>query len=91
MFLQEGLSLAKFVKSSPALLRMVKPMANAYARAAGYRQMGLKYDDLVQEEKPEVQKVCIYGMATLFFLFPSKSEELMIDIVCYLPFFFFIL
>jgi ubiquinol-cytochrome c reductase subunit 7 len=54
--LQEGLSLARFIKSSPALLRMVSPMANAYARAAGYRQMGLKYDDLIQEEKPEVQK-----------------------------------
>lgn len=57
MDIQEGLSLARFVKSSPALLRMVRPVANAYARAAGYRQMGLKYDDLIQEEKPEVQKV----------------------------------
>jgi ubiquinol-cytochrome c reductase subunit 7 len=36
---------------------MVRPMANAYAKAAGYRQMGLKYDDLIQEERPEVQKV----------------------------------
>lgn len=52
-----GLSVAKYVASSPVLTRFLKPVANAYARAAGYRQLGLKYDDLVIEENETVQKV----------------------------------
>lgn len=55
--LQEGLSLAKYIKASPALSRLIRPVANAYARAAGHRQMGLRYDDLVMEERESVQKV----------------------------------
>lgn len=51
-----GLSLAKYVQSSPALMRMLKPVANAYANATGHRQMGLRYDDLLVEESPRVQK-----------------------------------
>lgn len=35
---------------------MLKPVANAYANATGHRQMGLKYDDLIIEESPRVQK-----------------------------------
>ncbi|PWN91792.1 14 kDa subunit of cytochrome bd ubiquinol oxidase [Acaromyces ingoldii] len=52
----EGLSLAKYIKASPALSRLIRPVANAYARAAGHRQMGLRYDDLVMEERESVQK-----------------------------------
>ncbi|SPO36443.1 probable ubiquinol--cytochrome-c reductase [Pseudozyma flocculosa] len=52
-----GLSLAKYIQNSPALLRMIKPVANAYAQAAGHRQHGLRYDDLIIEESPRVQKV----------------------------------
>lgn len=51
-----GLSLAKYVQSSPALMRMLKPVANAYANATGHRQMGLRYDDLMVEESSRVQK-----------------------------------
>ncbi|EPQ28521.1 uncharacterized protein PFL1_03824 [Pseudozyma flocculosa PF-1] len=51
-----GLSLAKYIQNSPALLRMIKPVANAYAQAAGHRQHGLRYDDLIIEESPRVQK-----------------------------------
>ena len=51
-----GLSLAKYVQSSPALMRMLKPVANAYANATGHRQMGLRYDDLLIEESDRVQK-----------------------------------
>jgi len=36
---------------------MVQPVANAYAHIAGYRQMGLKYDDLIVEENQQMQKV----------------------------------
>lgn len=35
---------------------MLKPVANAYANATGHRQMGLRYDDLMVEESPRVQK-----------------------------------
>ncbi|SNX86213.1 probable ubiquinol--cytochrome-c reductase [Melanopsichium pennsylvanicum] len=51
-----GLSLAKYVQSSPALMRVLKPVANAYANATGHRQMGLRYDDLIIEESERVQK-----------------------------------
>ncbi|TKY89454.1 hypothetical protein EX895_001985 [Sporisorium graminicola] len=51
-----GISLAKYVQSSPALMRVLKPVANAYANATGHRQMGLRYDDLIIEESERVQK-----------------------------------
>jgi len=35
-------SFAPFVLRRPWLLKMVKPIANWYANAAGYRQIGLK-------------------------------------------------
>ena len=41
-----GLSLAQQVTKSRTLYRWFKPVANWYAHIAGYRQMGLKYDDL---------------------------------------------
>lgn len=46
------------MQSSPTLLKFLKPVANAYVNAAGYRKVGLKYDDLLEEETPEMQKVC---------------------------------
>lgn len=53
----DGLSLARYISQSPVLMRFIRPVANAYARAAGYRQLGLKYDDLIIEENKTVQKV----------------------------------
>lgn len=41
----------------PGLAKMLKPVASAYTHIAGYRQMGLKYDDLIIEEREDVQKV----------------------------------
>lgn len=52
-----GLSLAKYVQRSPTLMRFLLPVANAYANAAGYRKLGLKYDDLLIEETEQTQKV----------------------------------
>ena len=46
MFGPLNLSLAPQVKKSRTLYRWIKPLANWYAQLAGYRQMGLKYDDL---------------------------------------------
>jgi len=51
-----GYSLAGWIKSSRTLSKYVKPVANWYADLAGYRQMGLKYDDLLVEENPTVQR-----------------------------------
>ena len=41
-----GLSFAPQIKRSSTLHRWFKPFADWYAQIAGYRQMGLKYDDL---------------------------------------------
>lgn len=41
-----GPSLAGWVKSSRTLSKYVKPVAVWYANLAGYRKVGLKYDDL---------------------------------------------
>lgn len=38
-------------------MRALTPVSAAYARAAGHRQVGLKYDDLIIEENDTVQKV----------------------------------
>jgi len=51
-----GPSFAGFVKSSRTLSKYIKPLASWYANVSGYRQMGLKYDDLLVEENPEVQR-----------------------------------
>lgn len=41
-----GLSFAPQIKKSRTLYRWFKPLADWYVQAAGYRKMGLKYDDL---------------------------------------------
>ncbi|KIK31309.1 hypothetical protein PISMIDRAFT_670352 [Pisolithus microcarpus 441] len=51
-----GPSLAPHIRSSRTLKKWVAPVAQWYANLMGYRQMGLKYDDLQQEELPEVQR-----------------------------------
>lgn len=52
-----GPSLANTVKNSRGLYRFVKPLADKYANLCGYRQHGLKYDDIMQEESETVQRV----------------------------------
>jgi hypothetical protein len=39
------------------MYKSLKPLANAYAHITGYRQHGLRYDDLIIEEREDVQKV----------------------------------
>ena len=41
-----GPSLAPAIRRNRTLYKWVKPFADWYAGIAGYRQMGLKYDDL---------------------------------------------
>lgn len=52
-----GPSIANYVRSNRALYNLVKPVANWYAQVAGYRQHGLRYDDLIDEESEVMQKV----------------------------------
>ncbi|KAL2134108.1 hypothetical protein VTI74DRAFT_995 [Chaetomium olivicolor] len=40
----------------PWLMNMLKPLAGWYTNAAGYRQMGLRADDLISEENETVLK-----------------------------------
>ncbi|KAI7871140.1 cytochrome b-c1 complex subunit 7 [Spinellus fusiger] len=51
-----SLSLKTFIQSSKFLSGLVTPVAKAYVSAAGYRQIGLYYDDLLVEESPLVQE-----------------------------------
>lgn len=41
-----GITLAPYILKNPGLHRIVKPIANAFVNAAGYRKQGLRYDDL---------------------------------------------
>ncbi|KAK2593896.1 Cytochrome b-c1 complex subunit 7, mitochondrial [Conoideocrella luteorostrata] len=50
-----GYSLAPFVLRRPWLANMVMPAANWYANAAGYKKLGLRYDDLMEEERESTQ------------------------------------
>lgn len=45
-----------FILRTPALRAVVVPAAKFFVSYAGYRQMGLKFDDLIHEETPVVQK-----------------------------------
>ncbi|KAJ4267697.1 Cytochrome b-c1 complex subunit 7 [Fusarium torreyae] len=49
-------SLAPFILRRPWLAKLFKPAATWYVNAAGYRQMGLRYDDLLEEENDVAQK-----------------------------------
>ncbi|KII88744.1 hypothetical protein PLICRDRAFT_41969 [Plicaturopsis crispa FD-325 SS-3] len=56
MFGPLGPSLAPYVRQSRTLSKWIKPLATWYADLAGYRKMGLKYDDLLVEERDDVQR-----------------------------------
>ncbi|ORY80986.1 ubiquinol-cytochrome c reductase complex 14 kDa protein [Protomyces lactucae-debilis] len=49
-------SLASYILKSKSLTQTLMPLAKTYARLAGYRKMGLKYDDLLPEENDTMQK-----------------------------------
>ncbi|GAA5807698.1 hypothetical protein MFLAVUS_001072 [Mucor flavus] len=51
-----SLSLKSLIQNSKLLTSFLKPVSKAYAGAAGYRQIGLRYDDLVAEESELVQE-----------------------------------
>ncbi|KAF3007794.1 Cytochrome b-c1 complex subunit 7 [Curvularia kusanoi] len=47
-------SLAPAIMKRPWLQRWMKPLSNWYTNAAGYRQLGLRADDLLPEENDVV-------------------------------------
>ncbi|OGE50259.1 hypothetical protein PENARI_c017G00334 [Penicillium arizonense] len=49
-------SFASYIVKRPLLKRWMQPLANWYTDAAGYRKLGLKFDDLIPEESVNVQK-----------------------------------
>ncbi|KAK4188049.1 cytochrome b-c1 complex subunit 7 [Podospora australis] len=49
-------SFINVVNKRPWLSKLVAPLASWYNNAAGYRQMGLKADDLISEENETVLK-----------------------------------
>ncbi|KAI9188364.1 Cytochrome b-c1 complex subunit 7 [Blastocladiella emersonii ATCC 22665] len=49
-------ALANTVKSSRVLSAVLMPIARWNANAAGYRKLGLRYDDIIMEESPIVQE-----------------------------------
>ncbi|KAH9806847.1 cytochrome b-c1 complex subunit 7 [Melampsora americana] len=51
-----GVSVYQQIRANKSLYRFLKPIASWYANLAGYRQHGLKYDDLIIEENPAMQK-----------------------------------
>ncbi|EJF65629.1 ubiquinol-cytochrome-c reductase complex subunit 6 [Dichomitus squalens] len=51
-----GPSLAPAIRRNRGIYAWVKPIADWYANAAGYRKVGLKYDDLLVEERDDVQR-----------------------------------
>ncbi|KAF2707053.1 ubiquinol-cytochrome c reductase complex 14 kDa protein-like protein [Pleomassaria siparia CBS 279.74] len=48
-------SAGPFIMARPWLKKWVQPLSNWYNNAAGYRQLGLKVDDLIPEENDVVQ------------------------------------
>merc|ERR1712000_469931 len=48
-------SLAPFIVKRPWLHKLMMPISKWYVNAAGYRKMGLRYDDLYEEEREAVQ------------------------------------
>ncbi|KAK9356107.1 cytochrome b-c1 complex subunit 7 [Lipomyces doorenjongii] len=49
--------LAKYITSNaPALAKLITPLQGFLIETNGYRKMGLRYDDLIAEENPIVQK-----------------------------------
>ncbi|KAF8921549.1 ubiquinol-cytochrome-c reductase complex subunit 6 [Mucidula mucida] len=56
MFGPLSVSLAPLVNSSKTLSKWVVPIAKWYTEAQGYRKYGFKYDDLLIEEREDVQR-----------------------------------
>ncbi|SCU98782.1 LAME_0G00540g1_1 [Lachancea meyersii CBS 8951] len=45
-----------FILKTPALSKIVVPVAHQFVKFSGYRKMGLRFDDLISEENDIAQK-----------------------------------
>ncbi|ODV92150.1 hypothetical protein CANCADRAFT_743 [Tortispora caseinolytica NRRL Y-17796] len=52
----QTVKIANFIRNSPALSAIFKPLARVYVRLSGYRNMGLRFHDIIIEETPEMQR-----------------------------------
>lgn len=50
-------TLGDLIKSNPWIHKKAQPLARWYMDKMGYRQIGLKFDDLLIEESEPMQKV----------------------------------
>jgi hypothetical protein len=72
------ISLAPQIKAySGGLYKALKPLANAYANIVGHRKMGLKYDDLITEERDDIQRVstAVRGLEVEYLLWTREVER----------------
>jgi len=51
-----GISVAPYIRRSPTLYKLFAPLAKVFIDASGYRKMGLRYDDLLIEERSDVKR-----------------------------------
>ncbi|PQE27568.1 ubiquinol-cytochrome c reductase complex 14 kDa protein [Rutstroemia sp. NJR-2017a BBW] len=78
-------SLAPFIKKTPWLHKMLKPVAHWYINAAGYRQLGLRFVE--KAFFPPAQLDCLCGVSregeeelTADDLIPEESEIVLLAI-----------
>ncbi|AQZ14022.1 QCR7 (YDR529C) [Zygosaccharomyces parabailii] len=45
-----------YILNSPVLSKILVPVARQYVNLSGYRKLGLRFDDLIAEENPVMQK-----------------------------------
>lgn len=45
-----------FILSSPILSRSIVPISKGFVKLSGYKKLGLRFDDLLMEETPLMQK-----------------------------------
>ncbi|KAJ1661914.1 Cytochrome b-c1 complex subunit 7 [Coemansia sp. RSA 1813] len=48
--------IARAFQNNAAFRAMCRPFANTWVNLAGYRRLGLRYDDLLREETPIIQE-----------------------------------
>ncbi|KAJ2382083.1 Cytochrome b-c1 complex subunit 7 [Coemansia sp. RSA 2559] len=49
-------SIARALQNNAAFRALCRPFASTWVNLAGYRRLGLRYDDLLREETPIVQE-----------------------------------
>jgi ubiquinol-cytochrome c reductase subunit 7 len=61
-------AIVNFIRQRPALMRIAQPLSEWYISASGYRKLGLRYDDLLNEES-------VVGHRAIQRLSPAQTYE----------------